>query len=73
MENKTPLQEVMAAIYDMRPLAVYEWLEANKDRLIQAEREMVKEAWAEGMAQGGGCDPGEPEDGYTYYDENYGK
>jgi len=73
MKNKTPLRELMEAIYDLPPLAPYQWMEDNKERLLKDEREMVKEAWAQGNAEGGGCDPGVPEDGYTYYDENYGK
>lgn len=49
MKNKTPLQELMAAIYDLPPLAVYKWMEANKVRLIAAEREMLARAWVSGF------------------------
>lgn len=62
----------MAAIYDMPPFAAYKWMEENKKRLIAADREMVAKAWVQGHTEGNNYFDGGDEDGFAYYDENYG-
>lgn len=79
MKNKTPLLELMAAIYKLPPLAVYEWMEANKERLIEAEREMVAKAWDTALEYDNGIDPDDYSQelspasdlGLEYYDRRY--
>lgn len=79
MKNKTPLLELMAAIYKLNPLAVYEWMEANKERLIADEREMVAKAWDTALEYDNGIDPDDysqelgpaSELGLEYYDRRY--
>jgi len=71
----------MAAIYDLPPLAVYEWMEANKKRLLKDEREMVAKAFDGAVDYYDGVDTDEVPEGfglcqeiaYDYYDTRYGK
>ena len=66
----------MAAIDSLEATAhllpIYEWMEANKERLIESEREMVQKAWVQGNTEGWEMNSDWPEHGFEYYDENYG-
>lgn len=81
MKNKTPLQELLAAINDLPPLAVYQWTEANKSRLLEAELNMVALAYVAGIDMDWGSEAYDieddatrnPEYGYEYFDCRYGK
>ena len=83
MKNKTPLQELLDYIDSLEATAyllpIYEWLGANKERLLEDEREMVANAWDTALLYDNGIDPDDysqklgpaSELGLEYYDRRY--
>jgi hypothetical protein len=80
MKKKSPVRQLLDAIEAQTPSTLKQWVEENKDRILEDERDMVALAWVSGADFEYGVDPEntskdserDPQYGYPYFDTRYG-
>jgi hypothetical protein len=80
MKKKSPVRQMLDAIEAHTPETLKQWVEENKDRILEDERDMVALAWVSGADFEYGVDPEntsedserDPQYGYPYFEARYG-
>jgi len=79
MKKKSPVRQMLDAIEAHTPSNLKQWVEENKERILEDERDMVALAWVHGADFEYGTGPDDtskdserdPQYGYPYFDTRY--